>query len=260
MIKVIFYIFFLMILSLAPSFSQDDLDSFEDEFGDEFLDEDEDFLDEEDFPLESDDFDDEFGEDEFLDEEEFDEDFDDGEMLGFDDGEETMLATNYEGDTRQGYTVMLYGGMPTFRNSTLLPWLGIPNGRIGIDLPFYLSFGPIGFRVGGEVGTYDFEFDDTGLNVTDKKLLPLGGKFGGIGLFGVVTVSSGPANLKVGMGMVGTSPAYMAVQSLGIALGDLMDLRLGVRATAAYNIPDGLSTSGTHMSWVDAFMALGATF
>jgi hypothetical protein len=264
-VKIVFYSFFFMTLSLTLSFGQDDLDSFEDEFGDEFLDDeflddDEGFLDEEELPLEGDDFGDDFGDDEFLDEEGFDEDFDDGGMSGFDDDEELNLASNYEGDTRQGYTVMISGGMPTFRNSTLLPWLGTANGRIGVDLPFYLSLGPIGFRVGAEVGTYDFTFDESGLNVTDKKLLPLGGKFGGIGFFGVITIPSGPANLKVGMGMLGTSPAYMAVQSIGIALGDVMDLRLGVRATAAYNVPDGLSTSGTHMSWVDAFMALGATF
>jgi hypothetical protein len=60
--------------------------------------------------------------------------------------------------------------------------------------------------------------------------------------------------------MLGTSPAYMAVQSLGVAVGDIMDLRLGVRAIAAYNVPDGLTTTGSHMSWVDAFVALGMTF
>jgi hypothetical protein len=52
----------------------------------------------------------------------------------------------------------------------------------------------------------------------------------------------------------------MAVQSLGVAVGDIMDLRFGVRATAAYNVPDGLTTTGSHMSWVDAFVALGMTF
>jgi hypothetical protein len=62
------------------------------------------------------------------------------------------------------------------------------------------------------------------------------------------------------MGMLGTSPAYMAVQSIGVAVADIVDLRLGVRATAAYNVPDGLTTAGTHMSWVDAFIALGTTF
>ena len=86
------------------------------------------------------------------------------------------------------------------------------------------------------------------------------GKFGGIGFFGVVTIPSGPANLRLGVGMLGTSPAYMAVQCIGMALGDMLDLRLGVRSTAAYNVPDGLTTAGTHMSWVDAFMALGMTF
>ncbi len=238
--------------AFVPSFAQEEEpDPFEEEFGDEFLDE-EGFLEEEDFPLEGD----EFGDEEFLDVEGFDEEG----LTGFDDFEASPLDDDFEGDTRRGYTITVSGGMPTFRNSMLLPWLGVPNGRVGVDLPFYLSLGPIGFRVGAEVGTYDFTYDETGLIIESKDVLPLNGKFGGIGFFGVVTIPSGPANLRLGMGMLGTSPAYMAVQSIGVALGDMMDLRLGVRATAAYNVPDGLTTTGTHMSWVDAFMALGLTF
>tara|TARA_Y100000590_G_scaffold32492_2_gene35761 strand:- start:1909 stop:2682 length:774 start_codon:yes stop_codon:yes gene_type:complete len=238
--------------AFVPSFAQEEEpDPFEEEFGDEFLDE-EGFLEEEDFPLEGD----EFGDEEFLDVEGFDEEG----LAGFDDFEASPLDDDFEGDTRRGYTITVSGGMPTFRNSMLLPWLGVPNGRVGVDLPFYLSLGPIGFRVGAEVGTYDFTYDETGLIIESKDVLPLNGKFGGIGFFGVVTIPSGPANLRLGMGMLGTSPAYMAVQSIGVALGDMMDLRLGVRATAAYNVPDGLTTTGTHMSWVDAFMALGLTF
>ncbi len=244
-------------IAFVPSFAQEEEpDPFEEEFGDEFLD-DEGFLEEEDFPLEGD----EFGDEEGFDEEGFDEEGFDGEGLaGFDDLEAAPLQDDFEGDTRQGYTITISGGMPTFRNSMLLPWLGAPNGRVGVDLPFYLSFGPIGFRVGAEVGTYDFKYDETGLIIDTKDVLPLKGKFGGIGFFGVVTIPSGPANLRLGLGMLGTSPAYMAVQSIGMALGDMLDLRLGVRATAAYNAPDGLTTTGTHMSWVDAFMAMGITF
>ena len=238
--------------AFVPSFAQEEeTDPFEEEFGDEFLDE-EGFLEEEDFPLEGDELDDE----EFFDEEGFDEEG----LAGFDDLEAAPLQDDFEGDIRQGYTITLSGGMPTFRNSMLLPWLGAPNGRVGVDLPFYLSLGPIGFRIGAEVGTYDFTYDETGLIIESKDVLPLNGKFGGIGFFGVVTIPSGPANLRLGVGMLGTSPAYMAVQSIGMALGDMLDLRLGVRATAAYNVPDGLTTAGTHMSWVDAFMALGMTF
>ncbi|MEE2876687.1 MAG: hypothetical protein VX822_02780 [Candidatus Neomarinimicrobiota bacterium] len=254
--RIIYFVFLYAAVAVTPSLAQEDTDPFEEEFGDEFLDE-EGFLEEEDFPLEGE----EFGDEEFLDDEGFDEEgFDDEGLAGFDDMDAAPLEDDFEGDTRLGYTFTVSGGMPTFRNSTLLPWLGTPNGRVGVDLPFYLSMGPIGFRVGAEVGTYDFNYDETGLVVDDKAVLPLEGKLGGIGFFGVITIPSGPANLRVGVGMVGTSPAYMAVQSIGMALGDLLDLRLGVRATAAYNVPDGLTTTGTHMSWVDAFMALGMTF
>ena len=254
--KLIYFAALWIAVAFTPLVAQEETDPFEEEFGEEFLDE-EGFLEEEDFPLEGD----EFGDEEFFDEEGFDEEgFDEEGLAGFDDLEAAPFQEDFEGDTRQGYTITVSGGMPTFRNSTLLPWLGTPNGRVSVDLPSYLSIGPIGFRLGAEVGTYDFTYDETGLTIKNKDVLPLKGKFGGIGFFGVITIPSGPANLRLGMGMLGTSPAYMAVQSIGMALGDLLDLRLGIRATAAYNVPDGLTTAGTHMSWVDAFMALGVTF
>ena len=257
--RLFWFISCFLFLAVVPSQAQEEEEFFEEEFGEEFLDE-EGFLDEEDSFLEGE----EFGEEEFfeegdqLDDEDlsgFDEDFG-----GFDEELDESFEEDFEGDTRVGYTIMVSGGMPTFRNSTLLPWLGSFNGRIGVDLPFYLSLGPIGFRVGGEVVFYGFAYDETGLEVQDKEVLPLEGQFGGVGFFGIVTIPSGPANLRFGAGLLGTSPAYMAVQSLGFAVSDIMDFRLGVRATAAYNVPDGLTTTGTHMSWVDAFMALGLTF
>ena len=250
--SILWIISCFLFLAVVPSQAQEEEEFFEEEFGEEFLDE-EGFLDEEDSFLEGE----EFGEDEL---------FEEGDQLGdedfgaFDEEVGESFEEDFEGDTRVGYTIMVSGGMPTFRNSTLLPWLGSFNGRIGVDLPFYLSLGPIGFRVGAEVGFFGFSYDETGLNVQDKKVLPLEGQFGGFGFFGIVTIPSGPANLRVGMGMLGTSPAYMAVQSIGVAVADIVDLRLGVRATAAYNVPDGLTTAGTHMSWVDAFIALGTTF
>ena len=255
--SILWFISCVLFFAVVPCQAQEEEEFFEEEFGEEFLDEE--FLDEEGFMDEEDSFleGEEFGEDELLDEEDQlgDEDFG-----GFDEEMGEPLEEDFEGDTRLGYTIMVSGGMPTFRNSTLLPWLGSPNGRIGVDLPYYFSLGPIGFRVGAEVGMYGFAYDETGLEVQDKKVLPLEGQFGGVGFFGIVTIPSGPANLRFGAGMLGTSPAYMAVQSLGVAVGDIMDLRFGVRAIAAYNVPDGLTTTGTHMSWVDAFMAMGFTF
>ena len=255
--SILWFISLFLFLAVVPCQAQEEEEFFEEEFDEEFLDED--FLDEEGFMDEEDAFleGEEFGEDEFFEEEG---DIGDEDFGGFDEEMGELFEEDFEGDTRVGYTIMVSGGMPTFRNSTLLPWLGSPNGRIGVDLPFYLSLGPIGFRVGAEVGFYGFAYDETGLDVQDKKVLPLEGQFGGVGFFGIVTIPSGPANLRFGAGMLGTSPAYMAVQSLGFAVGDIMDLRLGVRATAAYNVPDGLTTAGTHMSWVDAFIAFGVTF
>ena len=62
------------------------------------------------------------------------------------------------------------------------------------------------------------------------------------------------------VGIVGSSPAYMASQSFGFTLGPSLDLRLGIRATTAYGPPEEIKREGTHASWVDAFVAFGMTF
>ncbi len=118
--KLIYFAALWIAVAFTPLVAQEETDPFEEEFGEEFLDE-EGFLEEEDFPLEGD----EFGDEEFFDEEGFDEEgFDEEGLAGFDDLEAAPFQEDFEGDTRQGYTITVSGGMPTFRNSTLLPWLG----------------------------------------------------------------------------------------------------------------------------------------
>ena len=236
---------------------------------DAFLESDDDFgldFEDEEFSLDGEEmFDDEFSDDEFSDDEFGNDEFGDDEFSiddSFASSETLTLEQNSEGDTRTGYSVLVSGGIPVFRNSTLLDWNGSPSGRISIDLPNYFTIGPIGFRIGAEFVNYGFSYDETGLNINDQNRdqLPLKGKLNGIGFFGVSTFTSGPGNLRVGIGMLNTSPAYTFAQSIGFALGRVLDIRLGIRGTVAYNVPNEIPTDGTHISWVDSFMAMGITF
>lgn len=227
----------------SEEFFFDEEEGFGDEefFGeeDEFFDDEEEFGEEEEFFEEDEGFFDE-GEEEFGAEEEFGEEFG-----GFEEEEEPVTE---EPAYKRGITIQLSGGMPSFRNVTLNSWDGVPNVRIGVDLPFFLRIGPVGFRVGAEVATFGFQ-----------NTLPVGGKYAGFGAFGVATIPAGPTNLQLGMGFLGSSPAYMGSLSTGLSIANLIDMRLGVRSTFAYSIPADLKRGGTHVSWVDLFLSLGMT-
>ncbi|MDP6836277.1 MAG: hypothetical protein QGG85_03590 [Candidatus Marinimicrobia bacterium] len=243
----------LSIIFAVPVFAQDEES---DEF---FFDEEEGFGDEEFFGEEGESFEDEegfgeeeefFGEDEgFFDEgeEEFGAEEEFGEEFGgFEEEEEEPVSE--EPTYKRGITIQLSGGMPSFRNVTLNSWDGVPNVRISVDLPFFLKIGPVGFRVGAEVATFGFQ-----------NTLPIGGQYEGFGAFGVATIPAGPSNLQLGMGFLGSSPAYMGSLSSGFSIANLIDMRIGVRSNFAYNIPADLRRGGTHISWVDLFLSLGMT-
>tara|TARA_A100001037_G_scaffold71803_1_gene64247 strand:+ start:115 stop:894 length:780 start_codon:yes stop_codon:yes gene_type:complete len=235
---------------------------------DDFLDSDDDFgldFEDEEFSLDGEElFDDEFSDDEFSDDEFSDDEFSDDFSIdeSFSSSESITLEDNFEGDTRSGYSLLVSGGIPVFRNNTLIDWNGSPSGRISIDLPNYFTIGPIGFRIGAEFVNYGFSYDETGLNINDQNRdqLPLKGKLNGIGFFGVTTFTSGPGNLRFGVGLLNTSPAYTFAQSIGFAIGRVLDVRIGIRGTVAYSIPKEIPTVGTHISWVDSFIATGITF
>ena len=252
---------FLVVPGLAQEEEEFFEEEFEEEFDEEFMDDeeffdDEEVLDEEDAFLEGD----EFGEDDFFE--------DEGELQFGGELEEEPEEDFGEEDNRLGFTVQIVGALPglpgntsggtsvfypTYKNSALAKWVSpTPFFRISVDFPNYLELGPIGFRTGVDIGMASFE--------SDPDVLPIDGKFGGIAAFGVATTTFGVTNLKLGVGIVGSSPAYMASQSFGFSLGSSLDLRLGIRATTAYGPPEEIKREGTHASWVDAFVAFGISF
>lgn len=213
---------------------EEDLEGFEEdeeflEEDEEFLEEDEGFLDEEgEFLLEEDEF---FEED--LGEEE------EAEQTGVEFAEEAI---------REGFTVQLSAASPTYVNNTLMTWNSSTDIRVGIDLPFLMRIGPIRFRLGAEVATFSF-----------KNYLPVGGEFGGVGILGIVTFPAGPSSVQVGVGVMGSSPAFVVAQSFGLSVANLFDLRIGVRSTNAFNLPEDMNATGARASWLDGFVAVGYT-
>jgi len=266
--KKLYIVLILFIMITNPVLSQEE--SFDD-----FLDSDDDFgldFEDEEFSLDGEEvfddefLDDEFSDDEFSDDEFSNDEFSEDDSFSIDDtfssNELIVLEENFEGDTRSGYSLLVSGGIPIFRNSTLIDWTVAPTGRISIDIPNYLTIGPVGFRIGAEFVNYGFSYDETGLSINDQNRdqLPLKGKLTGFGFFGVTTFASGPGNLRFGIGLLNSSPAYTFAQSIGFALGRVLDVRIGIRGTVAYNVPQEFPTVGTHISWVDSFIATGITF
>ena len=259
-ITILFLVITLFLV--VPGLAQEEEEFFEEEFDEEFM-EDEEFLDDDEFLDEEDTFleGDEFGEDDFFE--------DEGDLeFGGELEEEPEEEDFGEEDSRLGITVQIVGALPglpgntsggtsvfypTYKNSSLSKWVSpIPFFRISVDFPNYLELGSIGFRTGVDIGMTSFE--------SDPDVLPVDGKFGGITAFAVATTTFGVTNLKLGVGIVGSSPAYMASQSFGFSLGPALDLRLGIRATTAYGPPEEIKREGTHASWVDAFVAFGISF
>ena len=258
-ITILFLVITLFLV--VPGLAQEEEEFFEEEFDEEFMD-DEEFLDDDEFLDEEDTFleGDEFGEDDLFE--------DEGDLEFGGELEEELEEDFGEEDNRLGITVQIVGALPglpgntsggtsvfypTYKNSALTKWVSpTPFFRISVDFPNYLELGSIGFRTGVDIGMTSFE--------SDPDVLPVDGKFGGITAFGVATTTFGVTNLKLGVGIVGSSPAYMASQSFGFALGPSLDLRLGIRATTAYGPPEEIKREGTHASWVDAFVAFGMTF
>lgn len=217
---------------------EEEFDEFdEDEFlleDEEFFEEDEEFFEEdEEFLEEEEDF---LGEEEFLFEEE------EGE-------EEEQTAVEFADEaTREGFTIQVSAASPAYVNHTLMTWNSSIDVRASVDLPMLLQIGPLKFRLGAEVATFRF-----------KNYLPIGGEFGGVGFFGMVTFPAGPSNVQLGVGVIGSSPAFVAAQSFGLSVANLVDVRIGVRSTTTLSAPEELKASGGRAAWMDGFVAVGYT-
>lgn len=192
------------------------------------------------FEFEDEGFDEEFSDDEFAEDEgddSFDEDF-------ADEPEEDMGAVA----DRLGYTLNLIGSSPGFVNHSLSTYNSGMNFRATFEFPMLLEMGPFRFRLGAEVGTFKF---------TNYK--PIGGTYSGVHVTGILSFPAGPGQVRLGAGMVGGGFGVIAENSYGFALGDALDIRLGVRSTTAFNVTDDKKNKLGTVGWLDGILVLGVS-
>ena len=217
-----------------------DDDEYEDEYDDEEYDdeyEEDDYFDEED-----DEFYEEEGDDEeFSDDEEFEDDeFDDeGEL------EDVELADFAK---RQGYSLTIMGASPGFVNHQLNTYNSGVNFKAGLEFPALMQVGPLRFRMGAEIGTFEF-----------SNYKPVGGEFSGFLAMGILSFPAGPGQVKLGAGLVGDVFGFTAESSYGLALGNTVEIRFGVRTTTAMSVKDSNEADLGTVSWMDGILILGVS-
>jgi len=190
------------------------------------------------FEFEDDAFDEEFGEDEFEDEgDDFSEDFEE------EPEEDIGAAAN-----RLGYTLNIIGSSPGFVNHQLRTYNSGVDFRASFEFPMLLQIGSLRFRLGAEVGTFKF-----------SNYKPIGGVFSGVHVTGILSFPAGPGQVRVGGGMIGSGFGLILENSYGFALGDALDIRLGVRSTTAFNVTDDKKNKLGTVGWLDGILVLGVS-
>ena len=207
----------------------------------DFSDDDEEFSEDDEESLEGFDFDDEFSDDDFGDDE-FDDDGSDDFSEEFAEPEEDMA----EAASRLGYSVNLSGSSPGFVNNTLHTYTSNIDARVSVEMPILLQMAGIRFRLGAEVGTFNF-----------KNALPSGGEYKGIHATGILSFPAGPGQVKLGAGLVGGGMGVIAENTYGMSLGNALDLRIGIRSTSSFGAKDSNKKDLGTISWMDGILALG---
>lgn len=207
------------------------------------------------------DFSDDEGEDdlegfEFEDDESFDDEFSEDDEFADDEGEDDFAddfadepeESIQEAASRLGYTLNIIGSSPGFVNHQLRTYNSGVDFRAAFEFPMLLSLGPVRFRLGAEVGTFKF---------TNYK--PIGGTYSGVHVTGILSFPAGPGQVRLGGGMVGKGFGMIAENSYGFALGDALDIRIGLRSTTAFNVTDTKKNKLGTVSWMDGILVLGVS-
>ena len=145
-----------------------------------------------------------------------------------------------------GYTLNLSGSSPGFVNHQLQTYNSAVDVRLSFEMPILLQIAGIRFRLGAEVGTFNF-----------KNYLPRGGEFKGVHATGILSFPAGPGQVKLGAGLVGSGMGIIAENSYGMTLGNAVDHRIGLRSTTAFGAKDSNKFDLGTVSWMDGILALG---
>ena len=228
--------------------AQDDVDDVEEYWGD-----DEEYED-----------DDEYEDDEYLDDEYEDDEYEDEEYEYEDDDEEPEPRKKKNRPSKRqsrgsgsqslsdeadnlGYTIDLALGSPRFTNINLINWSSGIDMRGSIEFPVLMQVGNARFRFGGEIGTFNYK----------QAVPPATDTYSGISALGIMAFPAGPGKIKIGGGVIGSSPGFMFEASYGISVAGIMDIRAGVRST---EVMEGTTEAGLKIGrtgWMDGQIVLG---
>ena len=77
---------------------------------------------------------------------------------------------------------------------------------------------------------------------------------------GLLSFPAGPGQVKLGGGKIGSYYGYFAETSYGLAIGNILDIRVGVRGTSASGVIDSNNNELGTASWLDGLVILGVNF
>ena len=229
----------LSLLILAPTSSlyaqdPDDVDDVEEFFGDDEEYEDDEYEDDEYLD------DDEYEDDEYEDDEEYEDEEDE-----FDESEDNEVLSDEAENL--GYTIDLQGGSPRFVNKNIIDWASNVDLRGSVEFPVLMQVLGMKFRFGAEIGTFNYK----------DKLPPYTDTYSGISAMGILAFPAGPGKIKLGTGIVGSSPGFIMEATYGIRIGGILDIRGGFRSTEVINAKTKEALELGHTGWVDGIIVLG---
>jgi hypothetical protein len=233
----------LSLLILAPTSSlyaqdSDDVDDVEEFFGDDEEYEDDEYEDDEYLD------DDEYEDDEYEDDEYEDDEYEDDEDE-FDESEDNEVLSDEAENL--GYTIDLQGGSPRFVNKNIIDWGSNVDIRGSVEFPVLMQVLGMKFRFGAEIGTFNFT----------HTLPPGTDTYTGISAMGILAFPAGPGKIKIGTGIVGSSPGFIMEATYGIRIGGILDIRGGFRSTEVINATTKEDVGLGHTGWVDGIIVLG---
>ncbi|MFQ6606324.1 MAG: hypothetical protein ACE5DP_01525 [Fidelibacterota bacterium] len=149
---------------------------------------------------------------------------------------------------RLGYSLSISGASPGFVNHALTTYNNNPQVvyRIALEFPLLMQIKGTRFRFGVEAGTFGFQ-----------NYMPIGGKYSGMTLLGILSFPAGPGQVKLGAGLVGKQFGFSAETTYGLALGNTLEIRVGVRSTTASKVIDTVGNDLGTVSWLDGVVTLG---
>jgi len=278
LLRLILIIFIGSFFILTPISAQDDSYAEDDslyfwddsEEGEYYEDEyyDDEYYEEDDTTAYDDDeyYDDTYYEDEYYEDEVGDEYYEDDSEYSDDEGyyefdEESGEYVEERGDAdltdsvlseqarRMGYSLSISYASPGFVNHALNTYNSYADYRISVELPMLMQMFKSRFRIGFEYGTFAFE-----------NYMPSSGDYKGSTIMGLLSFPAGPGQVKLGGGKIGDYYGYFAETSYGLALGNILDIRVGVRATSASGVIDSNENELGTASWLDGLVTLGVNF